>query len=134
MFSQKIETKSYTLSAPVSSVRSVLTNLEQYGRLHPLITSATKIEKDIFKIRERPFRSIPIHINYFARVIDTPDQIKQQVWGLPLVSLEISYSLEEKESATQVQVNITATAPPIVRRVLLNKMMAAQDELMRSIS
>ncbi len=59
--------KAYSIHSDLSDVHKILTDIDYYGRIHPLIRSTRKIQTESkdhqeWEIKERPYRNIPINI------------------------------------------------------------------------
>ena len=131
--------KTYQINRPLRSVKDSFTDLTKYAKLHPLVVSADLIDAEsevsIYRIREKPFRSLPISIGYCTRVIQGEDTIKFEFTGLPFNKPQIVYYLSEPgQGKTEVRLDLTLLGLPLVENVLLLMMMAAQDEIMSKLN
>ncbi len=90
--------KHYNVIGEYSKLNTILTNLEYYGEFHPLIQTVAKVDRgDVdyteFRIKERPFRWIPISIFYAANVRSSVNRIQYEIIGIPFTKPHIEYEL-----------------------------------------
>jgi len=131
--------KTYNIHSREDAVRQVLTDLHQYGRLHPLIKQVEKIdqltsENPTFKITERPYNWAPIIIQYSATLNLIGDEFEYEITGIPLTKAWIRYSLREigiNETEVNFHLKILGKLP--AKKILQGKMVAAQNQLMEAM-
>jgi len=134
----KIE-KHYRLKGKISNVKKILTNLEFYGKLHPLIKSVEIInnkttECDEYIISEKPYSWIPIQIKYSAKVKSFENKIEYKIEGLPFSTSKITYKLNQLPEEIQLKFQLVIEGKLIGKSILLKKMIKAQNELINAIN
>ncbi len=88
-----------------------------------------------YEIIERPFRRIPINIDYTAEVRISRNNIEYIIKGIPLADAKIEYELKEKSlEETIAKFNLYIVGKIFVERFLGWKMISAQDQLMESLN
>ncbi len=132
-------TRDYLLEGQKAAVFQVLSNLEKFGELHPLIQKVERVDSDsvepIFQVFEQPFSWVPITIKYRANVTTTSDDsIQYAITTLPLTSVFLEYKLSQlSASSIQVKVSIEIQSKLIGKGILMYKMLDAQDNTMSSL-
>lgn len=99
--------KTYKITAPINDIQKSLTDIHEYGRLHPLINGVEKTHSPIhevtnYKITEQPFSWLPINIQYFAAVKSTERKIDYEITGIPLAKAWIHYDLKELKAQDEL--------------------------------
>jgi len=134
------KSKTYIANLPLSTIHDILSNLETYGQFHPLITGVEKMpaKKDghiQYRIKEKPFDSLPMKIQYKAIVKVRPSQIEFEVLELPFTQAYIYYQLKPKtETSTTIDFRLVINSKMPGKRILQRKMFNAQDRLMNAIN
>ena len=95
--------KSYKINGNLDEIIGVFTDLNRFGDAHPLIYKVEQLdaveEDDFYKIFEKPFRWMPININYKARVIRPNETtVEYRVTGIPLTEVHFHYNYSEGSS------------------------------------
>lgn len=133
------KSKTYTINTSSDIITEILKDLQSYGNFHPLIRKVEKLSSSesgtLYKITERPFKWIPYNIKYTADLTSKNSNIQYEISGMPLTKAYISYQLiqkSKKQTSVQFQLIIASKLPG--SRLLLNKMISAQDQLMNSIN
>ncbi len=131
--------KKYSVYKNVEKIRTVLTNLEIYAEIHPLIISARHLQSGpgsnkIYQIIEQPYRWLPLKIAYQAEVSVTDDTITYQIRGLPGLQPVMVYQLTSIDyGKTQIFFGLSISGNPLAQRILARKMMSAQNQFMRKL-
>lgn len=134
-----IKEKKYSVYQNIEEVRSVLTNLETYAKVHPLIISAKPLEmaspdQKIYEILEQPYGWLPVKFTYQAQVFCANDTITYQLTGIPMLQPVIEYRLKSIDAKkTEVIFALTISGNLMTQRLLANNMLKAQDQLMRNL-
>jgi len=132
--------KEYMIRRRLDEVTSIFTDLRLYGDYHPLIRSVDLVQNrsggsKMFLIHERPFHWLPINIQYAAEITALENIIDYNISKVPLLRPSIRYELRSKsEKLTLITFNLKVEGFPIVRNILLSKMIKAQDALIESIN
>lgn len=129
--------KTYISKGSIEEIRTILSDLEVYGELHPLIQTVKQhaADENSYIIKEKPYSWIPITIKYYARVRVIENQIIYKINGLPLTEAKIKYTLEEiNDGETSIIYKLELMSKLVGQRILANKMIKAQDQLMKSIN
>ena len=129
--------KQYNVVGDLAELQNILINIEYYGRLHPLIKAVKKIENgsNEYKIKERPYNWIPIHINYLVQVKSFEKRIEYKIIGIPFAKVRIRYSLNQIDKKdTEIIFRLEIDSKLIGKKILGNKMMDAQNQLIKSIN
>lgn len=131
-------TKSYFLNGALTEISSILSDLEIYGRYHPLIRKVKRLDnidnKILYTIIERPYSWLPINISYTAAVKKGLDQIQYEITEIPFTRAFINYKLiPQAESSTEVIFKLVIQSKAIGKSLLQGKMLKAQDQLMDQI-
>jgi len=131
--------KDYIIHNKQKTVREIFADLIQYGVFHPLINRVTVLEQleqsTTYLISEQPYNYIPINIKYSANKIEVNDSIVYTISGIPLLKPKIIYRFDTvEEDQTTVNFELSIHGVPILKKILLNKMVDAQDQLMESIN
>ncbi len=133
--------KIYTIDQSLELLFETFEDLNLYGLVHPLIRKVEFLERrdlgKAYQIIEQPYRYLPFRIKYKAIVqvnnINNKE-IQYTILGIPWTDAEINYSFEKNEiknsTAIKFQLQIGGELPRFVQKILQNKMMKAQDELM----
>jgi len=135
----KVDRK-YEIVGEMQDIQRILVDLVAYGEHHPLINKVTKLDKTIedhvdFKIRERPLSWLPVNIHYYANVTYEGNQVIYKISGIPLTRARITYLLSQQSNKVievLFKLEIDSWMPGKV--ILRNKMLSAQDSLMKSMS
>lgn len=78
---------------------------------------------------------MPIHISYSARVRHSGDSVSYDITGIPFTKMNINYTFTEKsENEVDIHFNLILGGMFMGKKILANKMIAAQDELMSKMS
>jgi hypothetical protein len=134
-----LKEKKYSVYKNIEEVRLVLTNLETYAKVHPLIVSAKPLEisspdQKIYEIIEQPYSWLPVKFTYQAQVFIANDTITYRLTGIPMFQPVIEYRLKSIDAKkTQVVFTLTISGNLMTQRLLANKMLKAQDQLMRNL-
>lgn len=132
--------KVYRLKTKVKDIEEILVDLTVYGRLHPLIINVIPEgdetnEGQRYRVVERPFDWLPLKISYWAVVRVTENQIEYKIEGLPMTRARVNYELVSLlENNIEVRFELDVRGLPIAERILANKMLDAQNQLMDSIT
>jgi len=132
--------KTYTVNLPISEIQKILSNLELFGKFHPLITSVEKMNptKDghpQYLIKEKPFDSLPIKIQYKAIVKVQPKYIELEIFDIPFTKAFIYYQMQAvNEASTAVDFRLVINSKMPGKVILQRKMINAQDRLMNAIN
>lgn len=132
-------TKLYKLKGQINEIKKILVDLTIYGRLHPLIVNVIPQGEETnvgqrYKIIERPYGWLPLRISYYAVVREDENQIEYQIEGLPLTRAKVNYDLKPlSDDMVEVSFELEVNGLPMANRILANKMLDAQNQLMDSI-
>lgn len=132
--------KTYDINGSADQLIAILKDLEHYGRLHPLIRSVKPVDQDSshldkFKIKERPFKKLPVTIKYFASVESSDSEVNYQLSGIPFTKGHIQYSIIPISSKeTQLKFFLQIDNKVFGKKILLKKMIAAQNELIDNLN
>jgi len=132
--------KTYLIQCDLIGIHEILTNLDYYGRLHPLIKSTRKIQivskdQQEWIVKERPYPKIPINIEYSVRVKSSTNIVEYEIIGIPFTKVNIKYNLLQTEpKKTDAVFSLKLKGPFISNKILMNKMKAAQNQLIISIN
>ena len=132
--------KQYKINGPLIKIQKKLSNLELFGKLHPLIKEVKKMTKDniggslSYRIIERPYHWFPINIQYSAKVTASENEVVYEISEIPFTKANIRYELKEiKENLTEIKFNLQIDSKLIGKGILMNKMISAQDKVMERI-
>jgi len=131
-------TKNYQLTGSSKRIKLILSDINHYGRLHPLIQRVEKLEPvsqgTKYKIIERPYLWLPINIQYKVLVKTNEHEIDYEITEIPFTKAFINYQLNiASENLTNIQFHLTIKSKVFGKKILLNKMLDAQDQLMKAI-
>ena len=132
--------KEYILHRELKDVSNIFKDIKSYGSYHPLIKSVEFIQDEKngiekYKIKEQPFNLIPIKIQYLASVHLYKNLIRYKIHGIPFLSPRIEYELFRKdETTTRLNFNLIIEGLPVVRNILMKKMIKEQDALIDTIN
>jgi len=76
---------------------------------------------------------LPIQFYYKAKVKASTDEIKYEIYDLPFTKALIHYKLTQKSKIIEIEFHLRIDSKLIGKRILLYKMMKAQDDLMCSM-
>lgn len=129
--------KKYKLAGNLIEVQSLLTDIQLYGKLHPLITQVQHVE-DVtqkYKIWEKPLSWFPITIQYGVKVKSYNNIVEYNITEIPFTTVSIKYELVQTGiSETEASFSLQITKGLIGKKMLLNQMVAAQNQLMESFN
>ncbi len=131
--------KKYKLTVSIEDIQNILTDIHQYGKLHPLINGVEKTHSPIqgisnYKIREQPFSWLPINIKYFASVKSSENKVDYEITGLPFTKAWIHYDLLDLgHQKVEISFNLKIAGYLPGKKILQYKMVKAQDELMEAM-
>jgi len=132
--------KNYIIQRSLEDSKEIFSDLKKFGQYHPLIKSVELLNSATrklaeFKITERPFNWMPINIQYNAQVLSGEDLIEYKISGVPLLKPALKYMLEPKdEMLTKINFDLKIKGFPIANRILMFKMVKAQDALVKAIN
>jgi len=132
--------KEYILHRNLKDVSNIFKDLKSFGNYHPLIKSVEFADDrkqgfEKYKIKEQPFNLIPIKIQYLASVHLREDLIEYKIHGIPFLYPRIEYQLFYREEAvTRLNFTLIIEGMPIVKNILMNKMIKAQNILIEAIN
>lgn len=132
--------KKYIIQKSLEEVKDIFYNLEKFGSFHPLIKSVKKLDTDVngqtkYLIKEQPYPWIPIRIKYTALVGIQGNRIAYKIHGIPMVKPSIKYQFSSISNAkTQVHFNLDIEGKMMGKRILMSKMVKAQNSLILLIN
>jgi len=132
--------KHYKINTDLNFIKNILIDLNLYGELHPLIKSVHKVNVtaknyEEYLIKERPYRWIPITIKYTAQLSSKENEEDYKILGIPFTKAYIKYTLNKiSDKETDVKFRLQLDGKPIGKRILLNKMIKAQNKLMKAMN
>jgi len=132
--------KEYILTRNLIDASSIFKDLKSFGHYHPLIKTVELVDDaehgaSKYIIKEQPFDLISIKIKYSATVHLHKNTIEYKISGIPFLYPNITFQLnQEDEDTTRVSYNLIIKGIPIVKNILMNKMVTAQNELINSIN
>ncbi len=130
----------FTIDGSANEIRGVFEDLKQYCTFHPLIIDAILIEdkegKKAYTVIEKPFTWFPLKIRYKAIIHSiSSKKIEYQISEIPFTNGTIVYTFNYDLSNHQMNIifDLTLKSKLPGKRILLNKMIAAQNELMEAL-
>ncbi len=126
----------FKINHPIDHVHDVIFDLKKFGHYHPLIVDVEELAQCHFRVKEKPFSSLPFVMHYEAKAEGVDEKnIRYKVTGIPLHKPELYFSLQKlSENKTQVDVSIYFLNKGIGQKILKKKMMKAQQELWAAVN
>ncbi len=134
---QVTKKETFQINKTKEQIRAFLSNMEDYGAYHPLITSAEPIdaERSLFIIKEKPFSWLPIRIKYKAKVQVLGRVIIYETFGIPLNKAILEFRTEnEGLNHTTVNLKVVVKGPILISSFLASKILKAQKHLFNKLS
>lgn len=132
--------KTYAVQKKLEKLVDIFSDLEKFGALNPLIYKVEKLGAEqnerLFRIYERPYRWLPITVKYKARVIlQAAHNVEYQITELPFTTANFVYRFsKESVDRTMIELRIQINSKLIGKKILMNKMIKAQDKIMSNLS
>jgi len=87
-----------------------------------------------YAVKEKPFKGLPFKVNYKAKVTVVDNKVSYYVFGLPSNKVDMEYLFSEgKDGNTNIDFNIHIRGKGFGKKMLMRKMLAAQDVIMNKI-
>jgi ribosome-associated toxin RatA of RatAB toxin-antitoxin module len=131
--------KKYKLKNNINHLKDIFGNLKSYGKYHPLIKNVILVNsknssKTEYIVKEQPFNWIPIRIKYLTVVRQKNNKIEYQIKKIPLTKVSFEYEfLHIGELECEVEFKLSLKSKLLGKRIFLQKMINAQEELMNNI-
>lgn len=127
----------YQINASSEKLQEIFSDLTKFGAWHPLIITATLLDdsSNTYKILEKPYSFLPFKIIYFAEVLSEERKVFYKISGIPLSNAKFTYEFKEiTPEATAINCLIEIEGVYFLDSILINKMVDAQNKLMKALS
>lgn len=129
------KSKVYLIKGSLKDVQSHFNSFENFAELHPLFIKVEKLTSQplTYRIKEKPFSWLPFTIKYRAEINIKDNRVEYTALGLPFKTVVLSYSFDKEDQLTSLNYNVMIRGMLPGKFILINKMFAAQDEVVHNL-